>query len=103
MKYHHYYFYSIKVIVLFCILLLALKKITNANKFYILFDFIFRFSIGLFIIIYFTQNKKLNINKHDKIIFIMAGFVILILIDYVKVINILFDTHYLDIMDQNIS
>lgn len=103
MKHHHYYFYSLKIIVLFCILLLALKKITNTNKFFILFEFIFKFSIGLFIIIYFTQNKELNINKHDKFIFIIAGFIILILIDYIKVINILFDTNYPDIITQNIS
>lgn len=103
MKHHHYYFYTLKVIILFCILLLALKKITNKNKFYILFDFIFSFSIGLFLIIYFIQNKELNIDKHDKIIFIMAGFIILILIDYIKVINILFETQYPNIIEPNIS
>ena len=96
MEHHHYYFYSLKTIVLFCILLLALKKITSKNKFYVLIEFIFRFSIGLFIIIYFIQNKKLNIDKHDRILLIMSGFIILILIDYIRVINILFNTHYID-------
>ena len=96
MKHRHYYFFSIKIIILFCVLLLALKKITSTNIFYVLFEFIFRFSIGLFIIIYFVTHKKLNISHHDRLLFIISGFVILILIDYIKVINILFNKKIVD-------
>jgi hypothetical protein len=96
MQNRHYFFFSLKFIVLFCILLLALKKITNINKFYILVEFIFRLSIGLFIIVYFITHKNLNIDKHDRIIFIVSGFIIIILIDYIRVINILFNTHFID-------
>ena len=94
MRFYHLYFYILKFTVLLLLILISLKIIPINGKFFTLIDFIFKVSIGLFIVIFFSKNTSLNINKYDRLIIIMAGFILLLLIDYVDVINILFNTNY---------
>jgi len=104
MEVYHIYFFTLKIIILILLLLIFLRIIKLKSKIFILIDFIFKFSMGLLIIIFFSTNKSLNISKEDRLLFIVSGFILIILIDYIKVINILFNKNYMDIKcDYNID
>jgi hypothetical protein len=89
MKNYHLYFYFLKFIILLLIALMSLKIINVNNKIYIIIDLIFKLSLGIFIIIFFSTNKNLNIDNHDRILIILSGFILILLIDYIKIINII--------------
>lgn len=89
MKNYHLYFYFLKFIILLLIAMMSLKIIKVDNKIYILIDSIFKFSIGLFIIIFFSTDKNLIIDNHDRILIILAGFILILLVDYISIINII--------------
>ena len=95
MKGYHLYFYLLKFIILSLIILISLKIIPIRNKIFILLDFVFKISLGLFIIIFFSCNTN-NLNKHDRILFVISGFILILLIDYIQVINVIFNVHIKD-------
>jgi hypothetical protein len=66
------------------------------NQLLIIIDFIFKFSLSIFIILFFSSNNDLNLKKEDRLIIIMSGFILIILIDYIQIINILFNKKYRD-------
>jgi hypothetical protein len=97
MKGYHLFFYILKFIILSLIILLSLKIIPIRNKIFILIDFIFKISLGLFIIIFFSSRNNTNsLNKHDRILFVISGFILILLIDYIQVINVVFNVHIKD-------
>ena len=59
-------------------------------------DSIFKFSLGLFIIIFFSTNNFDKLSKEDRVLIILSGFILIILIDYIALINILFNKHIKD-------
>lgn len=69
--------------------MMSLKIIKVNNKIYILIDSIFKISVGLFIIIFFSTNKNLIIDNHDRILIILSGFILILLVDYISIINII--------------
>lgn len=77
----HYYFYTIKIIILIAIILMRLKIIPIDGKYYIIIEGLFKISLSIYIILFFATSK-LNIDRHDRILFIMSGFILLSLIDY---------------------
>lgn len=93
MKSYHLYFYIIKITLLIIIALISLKIIPVKNKLYTLIEFVFKLSFGLFIIIFFTINNNLNINQEDKVLIILCGFILILLIDYIHIIDILTNNH----------
>jgi hypothetical protein len=93
MKSYHYYFYFLKFIILLLIALVSLKIIPIRNKIHVIIDSIFKFSLGIFIILFFSNFKGNNLDKHDRIIIILSGFVLILLIDYIKLISVLFNNY----------
>jgi hypothetical protein len=91
MENYHIYFYGLKLLILTLIALMSLKIITVKTKIFILIDSLFKLSLGLFIIIFFLKNNNIKINEHDRILIILSGFILILLIDYIEVINILFN------------
>jgi len=91
MKYYYIFFFILKFIILLLISLISLKIIPLKTKIYILIDFIFKVSFSIFIIVFFTMNKYDNLKNDDRILIILSGFILLLLIDYIKVINVLFN------------
>ena len=83
MKPYHYFFYILKIIILIAILLTRVGLIPVDGKYYIIIESIFKFSLGIFIIIYFS-NKDLNVEKHDRTLFFISGVVLISMIDYNK-------------------
>ena len=96
MKAYHIYFFILKFIILLLILLISLKIIKIKNKIFMVIDSIFKFSLGLFIIIFFSTNNFDKISKEDRVLIILSGFILIILIDYIALINILFNKHIKD-------
>ena len=88
MKDYHVFFYTLKLIILILIMLMSLNIIKVKENLYILIDSVFKLSFGIFIITFFSINKYDNISKYDRILIILSGFVLIMLIDFKKVINI---------------
>ena len=78
------------------IALISLKIIKVKTKLFILIDFIFKLSLGIFIIIYFSKNNFIKLSKEDRILFVLSGFILILLIDYIEVINVVFNKHIKD-------
>jgi cell division protein FtsW (lipid II flippase) len=89
MKGYQIYFYLLFFCVLFIISAISLKFIDTNNNFKLIIDSIFKFSIGIFIIIFFLNKKNNKIDNNDKMLFILIGFIILLLINYIQLINII--------------
>ena len=67
---------------------LSLKYFNNKDKILLLADSIFKFSIGLFLIIYFLNNNVKDVN--NRVIFIVSGFIFILLIDYIQLCKTIF-------------
>ena len=102
MKSYHIYFYILKLFILFLLILIYLKIIPIKNKLFVLIEFIFKFSVGIFIILFFSYDNCTNLDKHDRIIIILSGFILILLIDYIEIINILFNKHIKDIRHESV-
>jgi hypothetical protein len=100
MRDYHIYFYILKFTILVLIALMSLKIIPVKNKLFILIDCIFKISLALFIIIFFTTKKIIGLDDHDRLLIILSGFILLLLIDYIKIINIVFNLHLDDFRDK---
>jgi hypothetical protein len=81
MKSYHYFFYILKLLILIAILLMRLGLVPINGKYYTIIESLFKFSLGLFIIIYFS-NKNLNVDRHDRILFYIAGVVLIAMVNY---------------------
>jgi len=81
MQPYHYFFFILKFIILIAILLMRFGLIPVNGKYYVIIESLFKFSLGIFIIIFFSNNE-LNIEKHDRVLFFIAGVVLISMIDY---------------------
>lgn len=81
MQPYHYFFYILKFIILIAILLMRVGLIPVNGKYYVIIESLFKFSLGIFIIIFFSNNE-LNVEKHDRVLFFIAGIVLISMIDY---------------------
>jgi hypothetical protein len=96
MKGYHLFFFILKFFILLLIILVSLKIIPVKNKLLILIDFIFKLSFGIFIILFFSLNNYDKLQKYDRMLIILSGFILIILIDYIEVINIIFNINIKD-------
>lgn len=96
MKAYHIYFFILKFIILLLILLMSIKVIAVKSKIFVLIESLFKFSLGLFIIIFFSNNNFEKLSKEDRVLIILSGFILIILIDYIELINIIFNKHIKD-------
>ena len=87
MKLYQIYLLLIQFIILIMIGLVSLKYFNNKNQILLIIDSLFKFSIGLFLIIYFLNN---DVNDNDKVIFIVSGFIMILLIDYIQICKSIF-------------
>ena len=88
METYHMFLYIIKISILILIALVSVKIIPVKKEIYVITDFVFKFLLGIFII-YFFLHTKLNIDSHDKLIFILSGFILILLVDYIELIKII--------------
>lgn len=91
MKAYHIYFYLLKLIILILVALISLKIIPTRNNFFIIIDSIFKLSLGLFIIIFFSTTNIDKLLKEDRILIVLSGFILILLIDYISLINLFYN------------
>ena len=89
-KGYHFYFFILKFIIILFIGLISLKIVTlnNIHKDIIIniIDSVFKLSIGLFLIIFFSNNWNCNfINICDRSLLILSGFILILLADFKRV------------------
>jgi hypothetical protein len=82
MEIYMYYFIVIKTLVCIGMALIFLGKIPAEGPIYVIIDTIFKVSLGLYIILFFGYNKVPQIDKHDRMLLIISGFILLITIPY---------------------
>lgn len=91
-KLYHFYFFILKLAILISISFISLKIIVLEdgfkNNIMIIIDSIFKFSIGLFMIIFFSHNDCKILNINDRIILILTGFILILLIDFIRIYKI---------------
>tara|TARA_A100001015_G_C14620688_1_gene567788 strand:+ start:207 stop:506 length:300 start_codon:yes stop_codon:yes gene_type:complete len=88
MKVYHYIFIALKIVI---ILLIILNKIyENDNSHYIedILEDLFTVFVGLMMIFFFwPYRKEVNLDKHDKLIALSAGTLLLITKNYKKLME----------------
>jgi len=91
-KLYHFYFFILKISILIFISFISLKIIVLEdglkNNIMVIIDSMFKFSIGLFMIIFFSHNDCKTLNINDRIILILTGFILILLIDFIKIYKI---------------
>ena len=77
MKFYLIFLFFLKIVLLVLTAMVFLGIIPLDNNVYLLVNNLLKFSLGLFIIYYFTKNKLDNIDYHDKLFIILGGFFLL--------------------------
>jgi hypothetical protein len=96
MKVYHIFFFLLQLVILCAIALIYIKQFSTKNNVYIIIDSLFKFSLGLFIVTYFLTNKEHKIQIYDRILIILFGLTLLALIDYIALMNIVFQINLSD-------
>lgn len=77
-----YYFVVIKTLIVIGMILIFLGKIPSDGPIYVIMDTVFKISLGLYIIYFFGYNKNMSIDKHDRMLLVSSGFILLMTIPY---------------------
>ncbi len=93
MELHHYYFYTIKTLILIGTILITTGKIEDDRPLFLIMDTIFKISLGIYLIYYFSKMNKNNSNSsmdsHDKFLFMISGFILLVTINYSEIYSLI--------------
>jgi hypothetical protein len=93
MELHHYYFFTIKTLILIGTLLIVTGKIEDNRPLFLIMDTIFKMSLGFYLIYYFskmnTNNSNSSMDSHDKFLFMISGFILLITINYSEIYSLI--------------
>ena len=84
MEFYHGFFYLLKLSILIIIILMSLKIIELNDNYMIIIDSVFKFSLGIFILYFFSIHKFHNMDDNDRILIILSGLILLLLINYIK-------------------
>ena len=87
MKLYQIYFFTLKIIILIMLILGSLKIIPKNTKFFIIVELLFKISLSIFLIFYIGSHKRDQLDKDDRLIIMGSGIVILLLINYKKILK----------------
>jgi heme/copper-type cytochrome/quinol oxidase subunit 4 len=88
MKRYHIYFILLKILVVIQFVLVTLKKQSRDSKMYILSDTIFKISVALYLLLFFTLNSFPGLEWQDVVIIKFSGMILLYDIDFNGLIKI---------------
>jgi hypothetical protein len=88
MKHYHAYFILLKILVVIQFVLVTLKKQSRDSKMYILSDTIFKISVALYLLLFFTLNTFPGLEWQDVVIIRFSGMILLYDIDFNGLIKI---------------
>ncbi len=83
MEPYHYYFLTLKFFIIVALILVALNFIKEEGPIYLIIDTLFKMSLGVFIVYYFSKKVPQNsMDSHDRMLLMMSGIILLLTIDY---------------------
>lgn len=83
MEPYHYYFFTLKFFIIVALILVALNFIKEEGPIFLIIDTLFKMSLGIFIVYYFSKKVAQNsIDSHDRMLLMMSGIILLLTIDY---------------------
>ncbi len=86
MNIFHYYFFILKVVVVIGLILMYTGIIKFNRPLFLITDTLYKFSLGLYLIYFFTnKNNFSNMNNHDRLLFIISGFILILTINYEEI------------------
>jgi len=88
MKRYHIYFILLKILVVIQFVLVTLKKQSRDSKMYILSDTIFKISVAMYLLLFFTLNSFPGLDWQDVVIIRFSGMILLYDIDFNGLIKI---------------
>ncbi len=68
-------------------ILIFLGKIPSDGPIYVIMDTVFKISLGFYIILFFGYHKSIDLNKHDRMLLVTSGFILLMTIPYKEAWN----------------
>lgn len=79
----HYYFIVVKFLIIIGLIAVYIGFINKAGPYYLIIDTIYKMSLGIYLI-YFFRNKNAvpSLDSHDRLIFMVAGFILILTINY---------------------
>ena len=83
MEPYHYYFFTLKFFIISALILASLQFIKEEGPIFLIIDTLFKMSLGIFIVYYFSRKVPQNsIDSHDRTLLLMSGIILLLTIDY---------------------
>ena len=87
MKYGIIYKYFIIVKTLILLILVSIKKQSTDSIVYVISDTLLKFSIGMYLIVFFSTHDIPNLAFEDSLLFRLIGFVLILDINYSRLIK----------------
>jgi hypothetical protein len=87
MEHYHKFFFVIKFILVFLLLLIYLDKIPKNADLYVIFDTIFKATLSIFILYFTLKKNTCHIGKEDKILLIITGVLLFLSINFTDLFN----------------
>lgn len=87
MKHYQVYLFTLKILFMFGLFLTLMNKIPRTAPLYVIIDTVFKISLGIMIIWFFKNNKGGTIDKHDRMLFMIAGVLLILGINYKEVLH----------------
>jgi hypothetical protein len=87
MEHYHKFFFVIKFILVFLLLLIYLDKLPKNSDLFVIFDTIFKATLSIFILYFTLKKNTCHIGKEDKILLIITGVLLLLSIHFNDLFN----------------
>jgi hypothetical protein len=88
MEKYHTFFFVLKFILVIFLLLIYLDKLPKDSNLFLVFDSIFKFSLGIFILYFTLRKKSYNIGREDKILLVITSILLILSIDLINLLKI---------------
>lgn len=91
MEHYHKFFFAIKFILVFLLLLIYLDKLPKNSDLFVIFDTIFKATLSIFILYFTFKKNSYNIGKEDKLLLIITGILLFLSIHFNDLFNSISD------------
>ena len=89
MKHYHYFFVSLRILVVLQIVLVLSGKVTTHPHVKLLIDTVLKLGIGAFLVLFFMFNEIPDLDPWDSFIIQFSGVVLMLSIDFSSILDII--------------
>jgi len=89
MKHYHYFFVSLRILVVLQIVLVLSGKVTTHPHVKLLIDTLLKLGIGAFLVLFFMFNEIPDLDPWDSFIIQFSGVVLMLSIDFSSILDII--------------